>query len=231
MQSATAPSHETSAEVHLGDLQRAVRIGDLETVRVILSVEPQLAFASSRRGGSLLLEAHEREHTRVAESFLLIREQAGGLDLDIHEAAALARPDAVRAALADDPSSAAQAGPAGFHALHRAAFAGDQDSVTLLLEAGADANVLSENGGRLTPLHSAVAGAARASVTDARRAVVRLLLAAGGDLDLEMAGGWTVRQAAENDGLAELLGEGSGEESPPLVPPGPNPANASEPPT
>lgn len=231
MQSATAPPHETSAEVHLGDLQRAVRIGDLETVRVILSVGPQLAFATSRRGGSLLLEAHEREHTRVAESFLLIREQAGGQALDIHEAAALTRPDAVRAALMNDPSAAAQAGPAGFHALHRAAFAGDADSVTLLLEAGADANVPSENGGRLTPLHSAVAGAARTHVTDARRAVVRSLLAAGADPEREMAGGWTVRQAAENDGLAALLGEGIGDESSPVAAPGPVAANASEPPT
>jgi len=227
MQSATAPPHETSAEVHLGDLHRAVRIGDLETVRVILSVEPQLAFATSRRGGSLLLEAHEREHTRVAESFLLIREQAGGLDLDVHEAAALARPDAVRTALVDDPAAAAQAGPAGFHALHRAAFAGDQESVTALLEAGAGANVLSENGGRLTPLHSAVAGAARACVTDARRAVVQLLLVAGADLDLDMAGGWTVRKAAERDGLVALLQN----ENSPVAAAAPDSANTSEPPT
>lgn len=206
METATAPppqsSDERSLEVHLDDLRRAVRSGDLEIVRVILSVDPQLARAASRHGGSLLLEAHEREHAAVTDAFVLIREQSGGLDLDLHEAAALARPADLRLALTRDTGAVMQPGPAGFHALHRAAFAGDEECVSLLLEAGADPAARSENGGRLGALHSAVAGAARTGDSDGHRAVIQALIAAGADPEFEMEGGWTARSAAARDGLS-----------------------------
>ena len=205
MHSASVPTGEITAEVHLGDLRRAVRRGDLEAARAILDVEPRFSYAVSMGDGSLLLEAQEREHTAVAELFLTTRARSGGEDLDIHEACALRRPGAVRRAITDDPLAYESAGPAGFLPLHRAAFAGDPESVLLLLETGADASARSQNGARLTPLHSAVAGAARSDRHDAYREVVRLLLLGGADLTATMEGDWTPLAAAERDGVAALL--------------------------
>ncbi|MEM9380145.1 MAG: ankyrin repeat domain-containing protein [Planctomycetota bacterium] len=209
MDTTAAPTDERSAEVHLGDLRRAVRRGDLEAARAILDVDPKLAFAASFGGGSLLLEATEREHGALAELVRSTRERAGGEALDVHEAAALGRPGAVQRAVTDDPLSAEETGPAGFLPLHRAAYAGDADCVLLLLQMGADPNAPSENGARLTPLHSAIAGAARADEAErpARRAAVRALLAGGADPALEMEGGWTARSAAEREGLSALFEE------------------------
>ncbi|MEM1449280.1 MAG: ankyrin repeat domain-containing protein [Planctomycetota bacterium] len=214
MEATGAVTDERSAEVHLGDLRRAVRRGDLEAVRAILDVDPKLAFAASAGGGSLLLEAHEREHAAVAELVRTTRERAGGEALDVHEAAALGRPGAVQRAVTDDPLSAEAPGPAGFLPLHRAAYAGDADCVLLLLQMGADPNAPSENGARLTPLHSVVAGAARAvagasrageAELPTRRAAIRALLAGGADPAIEMEGGWTPRSAADRNGLSVLF--------------------------
>ncbi|MEM9801878.1 MAG: ankyrin repeat domain-containing protein [Planctomycetota bacterium] len=188
----------------LAELRRAVRHGDVPAAQVVLEAEPALARARGFDGGSLLLEAREREDAALVELFLTVRGRTGGEDLDVHEAAALGRPGALRRALTDDPLSAEEVGPAGFLPLHRAAFAGDPDGVMLLLETGADANARSENGARLTPLHSAVAGAARRADGAGALPVVEVLLAGGADRSATMSGEWTPTRAAERDGLDVL---------------------------
>lgn len=132
----------------LDELRRAVRRGDLEVARTLLEVDPSMGRATSLSGGSLLLEAAEREHDELATLFLSTRDRTGGEDLDLHEACALGRPGAARRAITDDPLAAEAVGPAGFLPLHRAAFRGDADCVMLLLETGADASATSENAGR-----------------------------------------------------------------------------------
>lgn len=198
------PTQATQAS--LDELRRAVRRGDVEVARTLLEVDPSLGRASSASGGSLLLEAVEREHDEVASLFLSTRERTGGEDLDLHESCALGRPGAVRRAITDDPLAAETVGPAGFLPLHRAAFRGDADSVLLLLETGADAGAASENAARLTPLHSAVAGHGRARSDSDHAAVIRALLAGGADPTAEMDGGWTPLAAATRDDALELIG-------------------------
>lgn len=190
----------------LDELRRAVRRGDVEVARTLLEVDPSLGRASSASGGSLLLEAVEREHDELASLFLSTRERTGGEGLDLHESCALGRPGAVRRAITDDPLAAETVGPAGFLPLHRAAFRGDADSVMLLLETGADAGASSENAARLTPLHSAVAGHGRARADSDHAAVIRALLAGGADPKAEMNGGWTPLAAATRDDALELIG-------------------------
>lgn len=195
------------------DLRRAVRRGDLEVARTLIEVDPSLARESSAGGGSLLLEAAEREHDALVDLLLRTRERTGGEDLDVHEACALGRPGAVRRAVTDDPLAAEAVGPAGFLPLHRAAFRGDPDSVLLLLETGADANVRSENAARLCPLHSAVAGLGRAREGSDHVAAVRALLAGGADPAATMDGGWTAAAAArrsESEALLALLDDAAG---------------------
>ncbi len=187
------------------ELRRAVRRGDVEVARTLLEVDPSLGRARAASGGSLLLEAVEREHDEVAELFSGTRARTGGEDLDIHEACASGRPGAVRRALTDDPLAAETVGPEGFLPLHRAAFRGDPDSVLLLLEMGADASARSENTARLSPLHSAVAGHGRARQGGDHPAVIRALLSGGADPLAEMEGGWTPLAAATRDGAEGMI--------------------------
>lgn len=201
----TEPGDAALRPAPLDELRRALRRGDLEVTRTLLEVDPALARADSAGGGSLLLEAAERELDAIVELLLQTRARTGGEDLDLHEACALGRPGAVRRAITDDPMAAEATGPAGFLPLHRAAFRGDADSVTLLLETGADAGARSENAARLAPLHSAVAGYHRARPESDHVAVIRALLAGGADPQATMDGGWTAAAAADRDGAAPLL--------------------------
>ncbi|MHB8644124.1 MAG: ankyrin repeat domain-containing protein [Gaiellaceae bacterium] len=73
--------------------------------------------------------------------------QAGQLrapdgELDAPEAAAFGRIDRLRELLDEDPARANEWSPDGFTALHLAIFGGSEEAVRLLLERGADANVL-----------------------------------------------------------------------------------------
>lgn len=182
-------------------LRAAVRAGDLETCRALVEADRALARTASTRGGSLALEAHERELTEIAD--LLFEARGDGLDLDVHEAASLGRPNGVRHVLTTNPLVMDEVGPAGFFPLHRAAYRGHVDALMFLLEAGADPRAVAENGAALTPLHSAVAGMARFATGPRGLEVLRLLVAAGADLDATMEGGWTAQEAARRDGLKE----------------------------
>lgn len=188
-------------------LRAAVRAGDIETCRALLAEDPGLVRTTSAGGGSLALEAHERDLPEIAD--LLFSARGDGLDMDVHEAASLGRPNGVRNALTADPLSMDEAGPAGFFPVHRAAYGGHVDALVFLLEAGADPRVAAENAAAPTPLHSAVAGMARNGTGRRGLEVLRLLLASGADPSATMSGGWTPSAAAANDGLTEateLLG-------------------------
>jgi ankyrin repeat protein len=208
-QASSPESSLAASPAPIEELRRAVRRGDLEVARTLLEVDPSMGRALSASGGSLLLEAVEREHDQLGELFSETRSRTGGEDLDVHEACAFGRPGAVRRAITDDPLAAETVGPAGFLPLHRAAFRGDADSVMLLLETGADASARSENTARLSPLHSAVAGHGRARQGGDHAAVIRTLLSGGADPSAEMEGGWTPLAAATRvgaEGLIEALG-------------------------
>lgn len=189
------------------DLSRAVRSGDADLAKALLERDPALISTPSTRGGTLALEAYEREFEPLAEWLLAERERLeGAYVLDIHEAAAMGRPDALRRAVTQDPLGFEEAGPAGFFPLHRAAYRGHLDVTTLLLEAGADIGARSKNAANMTALHSAVAGVARFGMSESAGQVVDLLLGAGADPDAEMEGGWTAHSAVERDGLDDLKG-------------------------
>ena len=195
---------ETTTE----EMQQAVRHGDLAAATRLLEQDPTLRNAMSTRGGSLLLEAFEREEDAIADLLVAARDDRGITELDIHEACALGRAGVVQKRLTDDPLAFEEVGPAGFFPLHRAAYRGHLDAVSLLLQMGADPNARSENGAALTPLHSVVAGAARFGGSqvdnEAFQRVTERLLAAGGDATLTMEGDWTPVSAAERDGQTEL---------------------------
>ena len=225
-----AEADGTGPEARLEELRRAVRRCDVEAARAVLAASPELAAAPSRSGGSLALEAYEREAPELADLILRARDGGAMVGLDVHEAAAMGRPAALKHALTEDMLGFEEVGPAGFLPLHRAAYQGHADAARLLLEFGADPGQPAENAARPTPLHSAVAGMARALSRSspgappaegpaasggaptpdgrglaARAAIVEMLVRSGADPDAEMEGGWTPRSAAERDGLGDRL--------------------------
>ena len=185
---------------------RAVRAGEVDIVRTLVRDQPELVRTTSPRGGSIVLEAFEREFVSLADWLLAERERLdGAYVLDVHEAASMGRPDALRRALTQDPLVFEEPGPAGFLPLHRAAYRAHLDVAQLLLEAGADPNAPSANGARMTALHSTLAGWRRFEGNEAYHGFLEFLLSAGADTSIEMDGGWTARSAAERDGIDGAL--------------------------
>ncbi|MEO1696168.1 MAG: ankyrin repeat domain-containing protein [Planctomycetota bacterium] len=188
-------------------LRRAVRDGDLAAAAALLEVDATLARTGSERGGSLVLEASERGHDGLADALLRARDGGSMVGMDVHEAAALGRPAALRHALTEDMTAFEDVGPSGFLPLHRAAYGGHLEATTLLLEMGADPASPAANPARTSPLESVVAGAATHGPGAAFEAVARLLVAAGADPDAPLTSGSTVREVAARHGFEPLFEE------------------------
>ncbi len=113
--------------------------------------------------------------------------------LDVFDAAAVGRTHGLEALLDGEPGLATAWSADGFTALHLAAFFGQEDAAKILLERGAEPNVVARNATIVvTPLHSAAAGA--------HSAIVKLLLAAGADPNARQPGGFTALDAAQQNG-------------------------------
>ncbi len=169
---------------------------------------------------------------RMDEAQALLAEQP---ELDVFEAAATGSNDRLAALLRDDPARATAWSPDGFTPLHLAAFFGHRDAVALLAERGADVGVVSRHEFvRVTPLHSAVAGEGAAdpetveellqrgapvnataegghtplhsAAQNGDAAMVRLLLAHGGDPAAARDDGRTAIDLAREGGHDEVAG-------------------------
>lgn len=119
--------------------------------------------------------------------------------LDVFEAAALGHVDRLRELLDEDPSRANAFGDDGFHPLGLALFFGHLEAARLLLERGADVNMLSRNEHIQT---AAIHAAAAAPATDesTRFALVELALEHGADPNLQQGGGFRAIDAARQNG-------------------------------
>ncbi len=177
------------------ELFAAIKAGETERVRALVSEDPALASARDASGLSAVLTALYHRQAEALDAVL-----AAGPELDVLDAAATGRLDVLRAHVEADPYALAARSPEGFTPLHLAAFFGGGAAVRLLLGAGTDADADQDNPARVRPLHSAVA----ARDHDAARA----LLEAGADPDCVQQGGFTPLLAAahhDDAGMAELL--------------------------
>lgn len=169
----------------------AVMAGDEARVEELLSRDPGLATARDRSGVSVLLLALYHGHRPLARQL-----QAVHPGLDVGEAAALGDADRLREVLAADRAAADRRTADGFTPLHYAAFFGGEDVAHVLLDAGADPNVRSENDFAVMPLHSAVAGQAR---------VALLLIERGAHVDVRQRHGWTPLHGAADNGETDVV--------------------------
>ena len=175
-------------------LFEAIAAGDADQVRELLETRPELAEARNAEGRSAVLHALYTGQPDLVEPLL-----DANPALDVFDAAATGRIRGLEELLEADASAVGARSPDGFTALHYAAFFGAKDTAELLLDRGADPNVVAENPELIvTPLHSAAAGA--------HAAIVELLLEHGAARTAQSDEGKTAAElAAGDDDLVELL--------------------------
>jgi len=178
----------------------AIKAGDITAVRDQLETNPSVLNMPVEEAPSPLLLAIYHGQRGVAD---LLRSYRPGLTLaeaaavgDLHE---IARNLSLNPVQIDDFTSD------GFTALGYAAFFGHAEAVKMLLDAGADPSIPSNNGLRVLPIHSAMAGE--------HKEMARLLLERGGGWNEASGGGWTPLHYAAHYGDVEtarfLLGLGA----------------------
>jgi ankyrin repeat protein len=116
--------------------------------------------------------------------------------LDVFDAAAVGRTRGLEELIDAEPELTTAWSPDGFTALHLAAFFGEEDAAKLLVERGAQVNLVARNANiHVTPLHSAAAGS--------HSEIVKLLLEHGADPNAAQDGGFTALHSAAQNGDRE----------------------------
>lgn len=172
-----------------------IEAGDVAGLRELLASDPAAADSHRPDGTSAVRFARYQFELDAVDALL-----AADPPLDIFDAAAIGRTDAIRAELNRDPELAVAFASDGFTALGLASFFGHLEAAEILLQAGARVNDASRNPMRVAPLHSALAGG--------HGQMAEALLAAGADVNAVQADGYTpLHEAAQNgdQALAERL--------------------------
>ena len=165
------------------EIFEAIKAGDADRVGALVAGDALLATARNEQGISAIMWALYNQRRDLAELV-----SAAQPSLDVMEAAALGRIEALSESVSEDPARVGEHSADGFTPLHLAAFFGQPAAVEWLLERGAAPNAVAKNPTMVQPLHSAVASGVTESVV--------ALLDGGADVNATQQGGWTPLQAA-----------------------------------
>ena len=184
----------------------AIKAGEFERVKAMVSADPTLIDARSRTGDSAILTAVYHGQKEIVN--LLV---ARGASLSIFEACAAGEIERVEQLVLESASGAVGApGINGYSAdgwtpLHLAAFFGHAKIVELLIARSADVLARSRGANGNTPLHAALAGN--------HQFVAGVLIGHGADVNAPDAQGWRpLHLAAANntmDAIEALIAQGA----------------------
>jgi ankyrin repeat protein len=180
------------SQMSVQDFLQACASGNLEAMREMVEVNPELLHLRSTTGQSPVLTAVYHGKPQAAE--LLVEM---GIALDVFEAATLGNLERVRELVEGNASLANAFGSDGFTPLGLASFLGHLPVVEYLLEKGAEVNAASKNDFRVMPLHSAVA--------NRHLAVAELLLKNGADVNACQEQGFTPLHEAALQGDEAMI--------------------------
>ena len=160
--------------------------GDAAALRDELDLDPDVAGRRNADGLSPVLYALYNGKSDLVQPLL-----DANPPLDLFDSAAVGRTRGLEELL--DAELATSWSPDGFTALHLASFFGQEEAAKILLERGAEVNLVARNPSiHVTPLHSAAAGS--------HSEIVKLLLEHGADPNAAQDGGFTpLHSAAQND--------------------------------
>ena len=177
----------------------AIKAGELERVKDMVSATPSLVNARGDGGSAILTAVYHRRKEIVN---LLV---ARGAELTLFEACAAGELERVERLVAEKTVDINAQSDDGWTPLHLAAFFGHAKVVELLLAHGADTAPRSTNPNANTPLHAALAAN--------QKMVAGLLIGHGADVNAADGGGWRpLHLAAANnnlDALKTLIAQGA----------------------
>lgn len=167
--------------------------GDADALRDELDLDPDLAGKRNAEGLSPVLYALYNGKADLVEPLL-----DANPPLDVFDSAAVGRTRGLEELLDAEPELARSWSADGFTPLHLAAFFGEEEAASALLERGAEVSLVARHESiHVTPLHSAAAGS--------HAAVVKLLLEHGADPNAAQDGGFTpLHSAAQNDDVESV---------------------------
>lgn len=192
------PSRSEAFAKRLMDLLNAARSGDSHKVKEMLDKDPRLLAARDPLGNTALIVAINSGHYELGELLL-----ASGIDLGLHEAAAIGKSDTVAQLLDEDCALVDSYSPEGFTPLHLAAHFGHDETTKFLIIKGADINAISKHELRVTPLHAALFGG--------QLSTARVLIERGANVEIRRGGkgvprsGWTALHYAVGYGFCDLV--------------------------
>jgi uncharacterized protein len=162
--------------------------GDNDALAAELERDPELAGERNADGLSPVLYALYKRKEELVDPLL-----DANPPLDVFDAAAVGRTRGLEELLDGEPELATAWSPDGFTPLHLAAFFGQEEAAKILVERGAEVNLVARHASiHVTPLHSAAAGS--------HPGIVKLLLEHGADPNAAQDGGFTpLHSAAQND--------------------------------
>src|SRR6266853_1039760 len=131
----------------------AIKAGEFERVKAMVSTDPTIIDARSRTGESAILTAVYHRQKEIVN--LLV---ARGATMSVFEACAAGEVERVERLIESDSSAVKSFSADGWTPLHLAAFFGHTKIAELLIAHDADVAARSRNSNGNTPLHAALAG-------------------------------------------------------------------------